>query len=97
MNYSTWYHIFPTTFHVVSQKIDYLWDSVHYKYVPHTLDHFILCRRQIYLIPFTELNKKLEAELTAILYTATSCNTLYTLTGGPTMLSSDIYILVPIA
>ena len=26
MNYSAYYHVFPTTFHVISRKVDYLWD-----------------------------------------------------------------------
>ena len=28
MNYSAEYHVFPATFHVISRKVDYLWDSV---------------------------------------------------------------------
>ena len=28
MNFSVLYHVFPTTFHVISLKVDYLWDSV---------------------------------------------------------------------
>ena len=28
MKYSTYYHVFPDTFHVISRKIDFLWDSV---------------------------------------------------------------------
>ena len=28
MNYSVKYHVIPTTFHVISRKIAYLWDSV---------------------------------------------------------------------
>ena len=28
MNYSAWYHVFPATFHVISQKVNYLWESV---------------------------------------------------------------------
>ena len=26
--YSAKYHVFPDTFHVISRKVDYLWDSV---------------------------------------------------------------------
>ena len=26
---STYYHVFPATFHVILRKVDYLWDSVH--------------------------------------------------------------------
>ena len=28
MNYSAYFHVFPATFHVISRKIDNLWDSV---------------------------------------------------------------------
>ena len=28
MKYSVYYHVFPATFHVISRKIDFLWDSV---------------------------------------------------------------------
>ena len=28
MKYSAQYHVFPATFHVISRKIEYLWDSV---------------------------------------------------------------------
>ena len=27
MNYSEQYHVFAATFHVISRKVDYLWDS----------------------------------------------------------------------
>ena len=29
MKYSALYHGFPATFHVISRKIDFLWDSVY--------------------------------------------------------------------
>ena len=32
MKYSAWYHVFPATFHVLSRKIDFLWDSEHYPF-----------------------------------------------------------------
>ena len=28
MTFSAQYHVFPATFHVISRKVDYLWDSV---------------------------------------------------------------------
>ena len=28
MKCSALYHVFPATFHVISRKVDYLWDSV---------------------------------------------------------------------
>ena len=31
MKYSAYYHVFPTTFHVILRKIDFVWDSVLYK------------------------------------------------------------------
>ena len=32
MKYSAWYHVFPATFHVLSRKIDFLWDSEHFPF-----------------------------------------------------------------
>ena len=39
MNYSAQYHVVPATFHVITWKVDYLWDSVHSSTNTHTHSH----------------------------------------------------------
>ena len=39
MKNSAVYHVFPATFHVISRKIDFLWDSVHAEEKDSTVGH----------------------------------------------------------